>query len=105
MSRYILLPFLLLSCICNAQQKADLIIINGKIATMNKQGEFVQAVATKNGIIIGTGTSKHVLDLYKDPATQVIDAEQKTVIPGLNDSHIHVIREGLHYNAELRWDG
>jgi predicted amidohydrolase YtcJ len=105
MSRYILLPFLLLSCICSAQQKADLIIINGKIATMNKQDDFVQAVAAKNGIIIGTGTSKQVLDLYKDQTTQVIDAKQKTVIPGLNDSHIHVIREGLHYNAELRWDG
>jgi predicted amidohydrolase YtcJ len=27
------------------------------------------------------------------------------VIPGLNDSHLHIIREGLNYNAELRWDG
>jgi predicted amidohydrolase YtcJ len=31
--------------------------------------------------------------------------KEKTVVSGLNDSHMHVIREGLNYNAELRWDG
>ena len=39
------------------------------------------------------------------PATRVIELRGKTVIPGLNDSHLHVIRGGLHYNLELRWDG
>ena len=37
--------------------------------------------------------------------TDVIDLGGRTVIPGLNDSHLHVIRGGLHYNMELRWDG
>ncbi|MCP2025287.1 putative amidohydrolase YtcJ [Flavobacterium sp. HSC-32F16] len=91
--------------VCQAQQKADLIIYNGKIATMQQQNEFVQAIAIKDGIILDTGTEKNILSVYKNSATKLIDAKGKTVIPGLNDSHMHVIREGLNYNSELRWDG
>ena len=93
------------SLLMQAQEKADLIIFNGKIATMQKSGEFVQAIASKSGIILATGTSKEILAGYKTATTQTIDAKGKTVVPGLNDSHMHVIREGLNYNAELRWDG
>jgi len=89
----------------HAQQKADLIVYNGKIATLSKPNEFVQAMAIKDGIIMGTGTSKTIQETYKGSATQIVDAKGKTVIPGLNDSHIHAIREGLNYNSELRWDG
>jgi predicted amidohydrolase YtcJ len=88
-----------------AQQKADLIIYNGKIATMAKQGEFKQAIAMQNGIIMATGTTQTILKAYKKKATQLVDAGGKTVIPGLNDSHMHAIREGLNFNMELRWDG
>ena len=82
----------------------DLIITNGKVATMTKEGAFAQAVAMKDGKITAVGSNASVLKL-KTAATQVIDADGKTVIPGLNDSHLHIIREGLNYNAELRWDG
>ena len=41
----------------------------------------------------------------KNDATQVINVGGRTVIPGLNDSHLHLIRGGLNYNLELRWDG
>ncbi|MBD1364924.1 amidohydrolase [Mucilaginibacter sp. ZT4R22] len=88
-----------------AQQKADLIIYNGKIATMAKPGEFKQAVAMKDGIILGTGSSAAVMAAYKATNTQLINADGKTVIPGINDSHMHAVREGLNYNMELRWDG
>ncbi len=91
--------------VSQAQQKADLIIYNGKIATMQQQNEFVQAIAIKDGIILDTGTEKNIFSVYKNSATKLIDAKGKTVIPGLNDSHMHVIREGLNYNSELRWDG
>lgn len=104
MKRSILLA-LFFSIIMQAQQKADLIVYNGKIATMNKSGEFVEAIAVKNGLVLETGTSKIILSNYKSTATQLLDAKGKTIIPGLNDSHIHVIREGLNYNTELRWDG
>ncbi|MES2458716.1 MAG: amidohydrolase [Bacteroidota bacterium] len=88
-----------------AQQKADLIIYNGKIATMTKPGEFKQAIAMQNGLILATGSTQAILKTYKNTATKLIDAAGKTVIPGLNDSHIHAIREGLNFNMELRWDG
>ncbi|WP_296947832.1 amidohydrolase [uncultured Massilia sp.] len=87
-----------------AAAQADLILTNGKIATMTKEGEFVQAVAVKDGKVLATGSNAQVLKL-KRPDTQLIDAGGRTVIPGLNDSHLHVIREGLNYNMELRWDG
>ncbi|KQW93319.1 amidohydrolase [Massilia sp. Root418] len=83
---------------------ADLIITNGKVATMVKEGSFAQAVAMKDGKIEAVGSNAQILKL-KRADTQVIDAGGRTVIPGLNDSHLHVIREGLNYNAELRWDG
>ncbi len=89
----------------SGQKNADVIIYNGNIATMSKPGEFRQAVAVKDGIILAAGSSKKILANFKNSNTQVIDAGGKTVVPGLNDSHIHIIREGLHYNSELRWDG
>jgi hypothetical protein len=100
-----ILLFLLLSTYLHAQNNADLIIYNGKIATMNKASEFKQAVAVKNGIILDVGSTKEILLKYKGTGTKLINADGRTVVPGLNDSHIHVIREGLNYNTELRWDG
>lgn len=97
--------FLLLGAGVDAQQKADLIIYHAKIATMDKQGTFAAAIAIKDGIILETGTTQQIRARYEDTKTRMIDAGNKTIIPGLNDSHIHAIREGLNYNAELRWDG
>ncbi|MBT2560644.1 amidohydrolase [Pedobacter sp. ISL-68] len=88
-----------------AQRGADIIIINAKIATMVKANEFRQSVAIKSGIIEATGTNKEMLSGFKNINTKVIDAKGQTVVPGLNDSHMHIIREGLHFNSELRWDG
>ncbi|AWK06238.1 amidohydrolase [Flavobacterium crocinum] len=105
MKRLILFFLFFSALLSQAQQKADLIIYNGKIATMQKQNEFVEAIAIKDGIILDTGTEKNILSSYKSSATKLVDAKGKTVIPGLNDSHMHVIREGLNYNSELRWDG
>ncbi len=105
MKKLLLILLLSAGLFSQAQQKADLIIYNGKIATMQKQNEFVQAIAMKDGIIMDIGTEKNILSSYKSSETKLIDAKGKTVIPGLNDSHMHVIREGLNYNSELRWDG
>lgn len=106
MKKQLLLVILIaITVLSFGQDKADMIIYNGKIATMQKPGEYRQAVAVKDGIILAVGSSKEILDKYKTAATQLIDAKYKTVVPGLNDSHIHIIREGLNYNAELRWDG
>ncbi len=82
---------------------ADCILHNARIAT-NAVPSFVEALAIKDGKIGGTGTSEEILR-QRGPATTVIDANGRTVIPGLNDSHLHLIRGGLNYNLELRWDG
>lgn len=105
--RSTLLPILGLAGLLSsdaARAQADLILTNGKIATMAREGEFVQAVAVKDGKVLATGSNAAMLEL-KTPRTRLIDAGGRTVIPGLNDSHVHVIRQGLNYNMELRWDG
>ena len=81
----------------------DTILHNAKIAT-NSTPSFVEALAITDGKIIATGTEQDILRL-RGPATKVIDAKGRTIIPGLNDSHMHPIRGGLNYNMELRWDG
>ncbi len=99
-----LLAAALLAAGLSQASATDMIITNGKVATMTREGSFSQAVAIKGGVITAVGSDAQVLKLKK-PGTQVIDAGGRTVIPGLNDSHLHIIRQGLNYNAELRWDG
>src|SRR3984885_6550324 len=81
----------------------DTILYNAKIAT-NRVPAFVEAVAITAGTITATGNNEEILRL-RGPATRVIDGNRRTVIPGLNDSHMHPIRGGLNFNLELRWDG
>lgn len=83
---------------------ADIIIINAKIATQNEQREFADSVAIKGEKFIFVGGEREAMN-FKGDKTRIIDANRKTVIPGLNDSHTHLIRGGLNYNLELRWDG
>jgi predicted amidohydrolase YtcJ len=82
---------------------ADSIIHNGKIAT-NSVPSFVEAIAIVDGKISASGKDEEILP-SRGSATKVIDLKGRTVIPGLNDSHMHPIRGGLNYNMELRWDG
>src|SRR4051812_4898085 len=86
-----------------APMSADSILHNARIAT-NGTPAFVEAVAITGGKVSAAGTSQEVLR-QRGPATAVIDANGRTVIPGLNDSHLHLIRGGLNFNLELRWDG
>src|SRR5438445_3389182 len=81
----------------------DTILHNARIAT-NQVPSFVEAVAISAGKISAAGNDDEILRL-RETGTQVIDANRHTVIPGLNDSHMHPIRGGLNYNMELRWDG
>jgi len=81
----------------------DAIVHNARIAT-NQVPSFVEAVAISAGKISATGNDDEILRL-RETGTQVINANRRTVIPGLNDSHMHPIRGGLNYNMELRWDG
>src|SRR5271156_4832293 len=82
---------------------ADTILHNARIAT-NGTPSVVEALAIEGGKIRATGSNEEILRAH-GPATQMIDARGRTIIPGLNDSHMHPIRGGLNYNMELRWDG
>lgn len=85
-------------------QSPDLIVYNAKIHTLDNNNTISEAIAIANGKIVKTGNDKHILKL-KGKSTTVIDAHGRTMIPGLFDSHMHIIRGGRYYNTELRWDG
>src|SRR6266702_3196836 len=81
----------------------ELLLHNGKITTLDAAHPEVSAIAVTGGRITATGGEE--LLATADEKTIRIDLKGRRVIPGLNDSHIHVIRGGLNFNMELRWDG
>ncbi len=88
----------------NERVEADLIFINGRFHTLDRAQPLASAVAIADGRFIEVGDAQTVMRLAT-ATTQVIDLDGKTAIPGLNDSHLHLIRGGLNYNLELRWEG
>jgi len=85
-------------------QKADLILHNAKITTLDPRKPQVSAVAIANGRFLAVGDDAEIMAL-RGADTRVIDARRRRLVPGLIDSHMHIIRGGLNYNLELRWDG
>lgn len=83
---------------------ADLVVLNARVTTMDRARPEAQAVAVREGRFVAVGGAADV-QRFVGPATTVIDAEGRRMIPGLNDSHTHKVREGLNYALELRWDG
>ncbi|MCC7373982.1 MAG: amidohydrolase [Verrucomicrobiales bacterium] len=80
----------------------DLILHNGRITTLDLRYPEARNVAIRGGLIVGVDDAE---TYQAGPETRSIDLKGRRVIPGLNDSHLHVIRGGLNYNMELRWDG
>ncbi|MEM2889257.1 MAG: amidohydrolase [Candidatus Bathyarchaeia archaeon] len=78
--------------------EADLVLANGQIITMNPSKPNAEAVAIKNGKIIGVGEWNEVVG-YVGGSTKIIDLKGKTVIPGLIDAHIHV----ADFGRTLSW--
>src|SRR5882762_8085237 len=85
-------------------KKAELILYNGKVHTVDRKNPTATAVAIGDGKFIAVGPDKEVLR-HTGPNTHLIDMRKQCLIPGINDSHTHLIRGGLNYNLELRWDG
>ena len=79
----------------SAPLSPDLIIYNGHITTLDPNYPEARNLAVKDGRIIGVDEAE---DYERGPDTKVIDLQGRRVIPGLNDSHLHVIRGGLNYN-------
>lgn len=93
-----------LSTIAQSKQSPTLIVFNAKVHTLDNANTIAEAIAVQNGKIIKVGKSSSILKL-KTKNTKLVDAKGKTIVPGIFDSHMHIIRGGRFYNTELRWDG
>jgi len=106
--RILFLVFIVLCFFCSSDQvtssaspdsQADLVLINGKIITVDSRDSIAQAIAVKGDRILKVGSDSQVKELISTK-TRVIDLKGKTVTPGIIDSHIHV----LYYGRQF-WDG
>ena len=87
----------------SAMSEKDLIIVNAKVTTLDRQNPVAEAIAIRDGKFLLVGSEAEARAAA--PEADIIDVKGRRVIPGLIDSHTHVIRGGLNYNMELRWDG
>jgi predicted amidohydrolase YtcJ len=83
---------------------ADAILYSGMFTTLDRSNPTASTVAIKDGLFSAVGNEREVMKL-RGPSTQVIDLKGRRVLPGLIDNHLHIIRGGLNFNMELRWDG
>ena len=88
-----------------AQQPApDLVLLNGKIVTVDDRFAIAQAVAVRGDRVVAVGTTEEITHLA-GPGTRRIDLRGRTVIPGLIDNHMHLLRAATTWSRELRFDG
>jgi predicted amidohydrolase YtcJ len=88
-----------------AQQAApDLILTNGKVITVDERFTIAQALAIRGDRIVAVGTTQDIARLA-GPGTKRVDLRGKSVIPGLIDNHMHLLRAGQTWLKELRFDG
>jgi predicted amidohydrolase YtcJ len=83
------ITLMIMSASCNKHEKADLVIINGKVLTIDEANPMAEAIAVKGELIIAIGTSEKIKGWIEDEKTEVIDAAGRLVIPGFNDAHVH----------------
>ena len=95
--KILIITFILFGCESN---DADLIIENGTIYTMNDLNPIIEAVAVKNGKIIGLGSKNHIKS-FESKNTKTLDLKGYTMTPGLIEGHGHFM--GLGY-SKMRLD-
>src|SRR5712692_9073400 len=81
-----------------SQPAADLIITNAKVWTVDKAHPTAQAVAVLGDRIVAVGSNADV-EILRSPATKVIDAGGRLLLPGFNDAHVHFVSGGLQLDA------
>jgi predicted amidohydrolase YtcJ len=77
------------ACSNSKKEKADLVIINGKVLTIDKDYPMAQAIAIKGEKIIAVGTTREISGMIDKNSTRVLDVGGRLVIPGFNDAHVH----------------
>ena len=82
----------------------DLVLRNGRFTTLDRANPAASAVVIRDGKFAAVGSDADAMRLAK-PTTEIIDLKGRCVLPGLIDNHLHIIRGGLNFNMELRWDG
>ena len=82
----------------------DLILHNALVTTLDRANPVASAIAITCGVFSAVGGDREILSL-SGPRTRTIDLKKRRVLPGLIDNHLHIIRGGLNFNMELRWDG
>jgi predicted amidohydrolase YtcJ len=82
----------------------DTILHRGRFTTLDQSNPTATAVAINDGVLSKVGRDEDVMPLAS-ASTRIIDLKGRRVLPGLIDNHLHIIRGGLNFNMELRWDG
>jgi predicted amidohydrolase YtcJ len=82
----------------------EVILTNGQFTTLDPKTPHADTVAITHGKFTAVGAAADILPVH-GLNRQIIDLRGRCVIPGLCDNHLHLIRGGLNYNMELRWDG
>jgi len=77
------------ACSNSKKEKADLVIINGRVLTIDKENPMAEAIAIKGEKIIAVGTTRNISGMIAKGTTEVVDASGRLVIPGFNDAHLH----------------
>ena len=88
----------------DARTEPELLLYNGRFATLDPDKPQASAVAIANGRFVAVGDDSGVLAMAGS-ATRKVDLAGRCALPGLIDNHLHIIRGGLNFNMELRWDG
>src|SRR3954468_1175127 len=83
---------------------ADVILHRRLFTTLARAQPTATAVAIRDGRFLAVGADSEVMALA-GPKTKAVDLKGRRVLPGLIDNHLHIIRGGLNFNMELRWDG
>jgi predicted amidohydrolase YtcJ len=83
---------------------ADLLLINGKVVTVDERFTIAEAIAVAGEEIVAVGDNDDIT-AFSGPGTRTIDLEGLTVIPGLIDNHMHLLRAGATWLREVRLDG
>lgn len=80
---------MIVSSSCSKKETADLIIVNGKVLTIDPDNPAAEAIAVRGEKIIAVGATDDIMNFAVDGVTKIIDAGKRLVIPGFNDAHVH----------------